>query len=57
MAKDDNLNAADSQKDKKNQDEDEQLDQEKEKINEQGDEVHFRNEKTGTEPVQTVTVF
>lgn len=40
MAKDDNLDAADPNKDKKNQDQEELMnDEEKEKINEQGDEV------------------
>lgn len=40
VAKDDNLDAADPNKDKKNQDKNEQMDaEEKEKINEQGDEV------------------
>ncbi|XP_042247008.1 midasin [Thunnus maccoyii] len=42
VAKDDNLDAADPNKDKKNQDKDEQMDaEEKEKINEQGDEREF----------------
>lgn len=40
VAKDDNLDAADPNKDKKTQDKDDQMDvEEKEKINEQGDEV------------------
>ncbi|XP_071334594.1 midasin isoform X2 [Trachinotus anak] len=42
VAKDDNLDAADPNKDKKNQDKDEQMDEEeKEKIHEQGDEREF----------------
>ncbi|XP_047429048.1 midasin isoform X2 [Mugil cephalus] len=42
VAKDDNLDAADPSKDKKNQDKDEQMDEEKtDKINEQGDEREF----------------
>ncbi|KAM7394956.1 hypothetical protein PAMA_006612 [Pampus argenteus] len=42
VAKDDNLDAADPNKDKKNQDKDEEMDtEEKEKINEQGDEREF----------------
>ncbi|KAM9840331.1 midasin [Aulostomus maculatus] len=42
VAKDDNLDAADPSKDKKNQDKDEQMDMdENEKINEQGDEREF----------------
>ncbi|CAK6975580.1 Hypothetical predicted protein [Scomber scombrus] len=42
VAKDDNLDAADPNKDKKSQDKDEQIDaDEKEKINEQGDEREF----------------
>ncbi|XP_054474709.1 midasin [Anoplopoma fimbria] len=42
VAKDDNLDAADPNKDKKNQDKDDQMDmEEKEKINEQGDEREF----------------
>lgn len=40
MAKDDNLDAADPNKDKKTEDKDQQMDtEEKEKINEQGDQV------------------
>ncbi|XP_028296182.1 midasin isoform X2 [Gouania willdenowi] len=42
VAKDDNVDAAESNKDQKNQDEDKQMDEEdKEKINEQGDERDF----------------
>ncbi|XP_036943295.1 midasin isoform X1 [Acanthopagrus latus] len=42
VAKDDNLDAADPNKDKKKQDKDEQInDEEKEKVNEQGDEREF----------------
>lgn len=43
MAKDDNLDAADPDKDKKTEDKDQQMDtEEKEKINEQGDQVTFK---------------
>jgi len=42
VAKDGNLDTADPNKDKKNQDQNEQMcDEEKEKIHEQGDEVFF----------------
>lgn len=42
VAKDDNLDAAEPDKDKKNQNKDEQMnEEEKEKIHEQGDEVRF----------------
>ncbi|KAM6992726.1 LOW QUALITY PROTEIN: midasin [Tautogolabrus adspersus] len=41
VAKDDNLDAADPNKEKKNQDGDDQMDEEKEKINEQGDQREF----------------